>query len=415
MFFSMSRIFAIIAGIILSGYTLAAANDSDFKEGVKAFKAFQYDKAIQAFERSQSKGNKSAALYYNLGVSYYKTAQYAKAQQAFNRLLNNNKFRQLAQYNLGLVNFKQQNKDKAIDWFRKAAADKNGNPKITALSNRMINKLAPPKKRGINGIVSFGYGHDDNVTLVSTGSPTNQSDNYTELFGYISIPVAQVIFNANLLSLDYQTVDSADFMQLSGGVSYPIKVSAWTMKPGLQLSKSKLNSTDFQTTTDVIIEGKTLFTDKSVLALRYRYSDIRSDNSAYDYLEGNRQQLRVQHTSNTAAGQLRLRYELELNDRQNLPTANYSPTRHTLRARLKRDLTENWQLKAEANWRNSQYDEAAGITREDTRYLIDLNAVRKLNKTWRAGLRYTYTDNKSNIAAETYTRNDVRLYADLRF
>jgi len=415
MSFLSLRIFALTTGIILSCHAIGAENNSDFTQGIKAFKTEQYDKAILFFEQAQRKGDKSAALIYNLGVSYYKTAQYSKSEQAFTRLLNEQAFRQLAEYNLGLVSLEQQRNDIAVDWFHKAATYKNGDPKITALANRMLEKHTPKTTDRVSGLISLAYGYDDNVNLVTTGSPTDQSDNYTELFGYISIPADQVIFTANLIRQDYQTVNSADFWQVSGGVSYPVKVNNWTLTPTLQLSKSDLDNNSYQTITDLFIEGKTLFDDKSELAVRFRYSDIASDNTAYDYLEGSRQQLRVQRTSNTAAGQLRLRYELELNDRQNLPTENYSPTRHTLRARLKHNLNDTWQARAELSWRNSQYDEAAGISREDTRYLIDLRADARLNKAWHSGLRYIYTDNQSNVNAEAYTRNDVRIYADWRF
>jgi hypothetical protein len=67
------------------------------------------------------------------------------------------------------------------------------------------------------------------------------------------------------------------------------------------------------------------------------------------------------------------------------------------------------------SWRDSQYAEAAGITREDKRYQVKVAADTRLAKSWHAGLRYSYTDNQSNLAAETYTRNDAQIYTDWRF
>ena len=408
--------FTLISMImLLASPAFAAPGDREFKQGIAAFKARHYQQAITAFEKAQQKGKKSSALTYNLGVSYYKTAQYAKAKQRFSQLLNNRQFRQLAQYNLGLVNLAQQHKQAAIDRFRQAA-DRHGDPKITALANRMLDKYAPASsKQRISGLLSLGYGHDSNVTLASTGSPTQQSDNYVELFGFVSIPAGPVTLHASLFRQDYQSVNSADFMQVSAGVLYPFQAGNWTLTPAVYLAKDTLNNSDFLTVTDFRFAASKPLAAHSKLLLRYRYSDIRADNAAYNYLQGSRHQFRAQHTSLTRFGQLRLRYELELNDRQNLSTANYSPTRHTVLVRLKQRLAHDWQTKEEVSWRNSHYAEAAGITRDDKRYQLNVNADTRLGKAFRSGLRYSHTNNNSNLASETYTRNDVQAYINWLF
>jgi hypothetical protein len=409
------RFILVTMAFMLASPASAAPGDREFKQGITAFKARHYQQAISAFKKAQQKGKKSSALTYNLGVSYYKSAQYTQAKQSFSQLLNDRQFRQLAQYNLGLVNLAQQNKPAAIDRFRQAA-DKHGDPKITALANRMLRKYAPPKtQHRISGLLSLGYGHDSNVTLASTGSPTQQSDNYVELFGFVSIPAGPVTVNASLFRQDYQSVNSADFMQLSAGVLYPFQASNWTLTPALYLAKDKLNNNDFLTVTDIRFAASKNLAAHSRLLLRYRYSDISADTAAYNYLQGSRQQFRAQHTSLTAFGQLRLRYELELNDRQNLTTTNYSPTRHTLLVRLKQRLSQGWQTKEELSWRNSHYGEAAGVTRDDKRYQVNLNADKRLGKAFRGGMRYSHTNNNSNLAGETYSRNDVQAYINWLF
>ncbi len=393
---------------------VAAPGDLEFRQGISAFKAGQFDKAISSFKLARQKGKKSSALTYNLGVCYYKTRQYEKAQLEFSQLLSDQQFRQLAQYNLGLVSQEQGHKQTAIDWFNQAA-DKHGDRKITALANRMLEKYAPRKnKRGISGLLSAGYGHDSNVTLASTGSPTQQADNYIQLFGFITIPAGPVIINASLYQQDYRSINSADFLQLSAGVLYPIDTHGWTVTPSAYLAKDTLNGNDFLTVTDVRLSADKLLAAHSTLQLRYRYSDISADSTIYNYLQGHRQQLRAQYTNLTDFGQLRLRYELELNDRQNMSTANYSPTRHTLLARLKQRL-DNWQFKEQVSWRKSHYGEAAGITRDDNRLQLALAADTKLGEDWRAGAQYEYTDNNSNLSSETYTRNDVRAYLNYLF
>ena len=409
-----SRAILLTIAFVLASPTMAAPGDREFKQGITAFKAGQYDKAITFFKQAGQKGKKSSALTYNLGVCYYKTRQYDRAQHSFSQLLGDQQFRQLAQYNLGLVSLAQKRKQTAIDWFSRAA-DKHGDRKLTALANHMLDKYAPHKaKRRLSGLLSLGYGHDSNVTLASTGSPTQLSDNYVQLFGFVSVPVGPVTVNASLFRQDFQTVNSADFTQISAGVLYPVNTSGWTFTPSLYLAKDTLNSTDFLTITDVRLEASKSLAAHSNLLLRYRYSDIGADSAAYNYLQGSRQQIRVQHTSLTGFGQLRLRYELELNDRQDLSTASYSPTRHTLLVLLKQRVG-NWQLKEQASWRNSHYSEAAGITRDDKRLQLYLSADTRFAKDWRVGARYDYTDNNSNLAGQSYTRNNVQAYLNYLF
>lgn len=412
---SLSRIFLVAFSFTIATSGYAATGDREFNSGITAFKAGHYRQAITAFERARREGKHSSALFYNLGVSYFKNGQYDKSAQSFRRLLENKQFRQLAQYNLGLVALAQHRKQAAISWFRKAA-DRHGNRKITVLANRMLDKYAP-RRTGLrlNGLLSLGYGHDSNVTLASTGSPTQQSDNYTQLFGFVSIPLGPVTVNASLFRQDYQKVNSADFMQLSAGVLYPLKARGWRLIPGLYLAKDELNSSAFLTITDLRFSAYKPLAAHTELQLRYRYSDISADSASYNYLQGSRQQFRVQRTSLTNMGQLRLRYELELNDRQNLSTANFSPTRNTLLARLKQRLAHGWQAKEELSWRDSHYGAAAGVTRDDKRYQINLSADTRLGRNWRGGFSYDYTDNRSNLASETYTRNDVQAYINWLF
>lgn len=409
------RVFLVSFSFLIAASSYAAAGDREFKTGVEAFKAGHYAQAIAAFEQAQRQGKHTSALYYNLGVSYYKNGQYHKSTQAFEHLLSDRQFRQLAQYNLGLVALAQGQKRTAVDWFRQAS-DRHGDRKITALANRMLRKYAPSQtKSQVTGLLSLGYGHDSNVTLASTGSPTQQSDNYTELFGFISMPAGPLLVNASLFRQDFAKVNAADFMQLSAGVLYPIKLRHWQLTPALYLAKDELNGAAFLSVTDLRFSASKALAAHSRLLLRYRYSDIGADNAAYNYLKGSRQQFRVQRTSLTGWGQLRLRYQLELNDRQNLATANYSPTRHTLLARLKQRLGHDWHAKEQLSWRKSHYGAVAGVTRDDTRYQLKLSADTRFAGDWRGGVSYAYTDNRSNLANERYTRNDVQAYLNWLF
>jgi len=409
-----SGLVLILSALLNSVSVLAAPADTDFANGIKAFKSGKYQQAITMFEKARQAGNHSSALYYNLGASYYKTQQYAKSEQAFRRLLADAKFKQLAQYNIGLIKQKQGDRSSANNWYQQAIST-DSDPKITTLAENMLEKnRSRSGKHGASGLLSLAVGHDSNVTLASTGSPTQQSDSYTELFGYISLPAGPVNLNASLFRLDYANVNSADFMQLRAGIQYPFNAMGWIWQPGVFYARDTLAGNDFLTLSDIELKGsKSLHSGR--LDVRLRYSDIQADNAVYNYLQGNREQFRADYLRATTLGYMRLRYELELNDRQNLPTANYSPTRNSVQLRLQQIMGQQWHTSEELSWRNSHYGEAVGVVRDDTRYELRLKAYRQFARAWRAGMSYRYSDNRSNLAAETYTRNDVQVYLSRNF
>jgi len=397
------KFIALILPLLAVLYTTnlyAAAGDTDFKQG---------------FRKAEQAGMRSAALDYNLGVVYYKTENYEQARRYFQRLQQNRKLAQLANYNLGLIAAAQGNKNQALEYYRTAL--KGDDKDITELARYQISKMK--ERATVNawyGIASLTWGHDDNVTLIPEGSPTQMSDSYLEAFAYASYVVNEKLsFNLSYDWLDYSEVDISDFTQLTGGVDYRIQFAKWQLIPGLRYSQSTLDSNDYQDIVDFRLTAKQKWANDKELVLRYRYNDIQSKNSLYDYLEGTRQQFRVDYKLDYQVHDVRLRYQLELNDRQNLPTANYSPTRNTLEARIKYRLNPSWRLEGTAEYRNSQYDEAAGITREDDRYRLRAGINYLFNRDWDARLRYTYTDNQSNLAAETYTRNDIQATVNYNF
>lgn len=411
-----------VVALILSSNSFAASGDAAFDEGINAFKSKNFDNAIQAFERAKSDGMQSSLLHYNLGVSYYKTGQYQNAVASFLEAMHDTKLHQLSQYNLGLVYLKLERNEDAVGMFRRAS-ENNSSPRVTKLANKMLEKHAPDKRKlNLSGLFSFAYGNDDNVTQTSTNSPTNIGDNYLTTFAFIDVPFQSLTLNASIFVHDYQDLDTEDLMLVSAGILVPVIMSDWRITPSLHLSRSKLNSVNFQKTTDFKLAAETSIDKNSRLAFRYSYSDIDFDGTTYDYLLGDRQQYRVDYKTKTSAGKIRVRYELETNNRQNLTNTNYSPTRHTLRMLLKRPLFNATNMDVELSFRDSEYDPAAVsgspgsfITRSDKRKQFRLNIYNQISSDWTVGLRYIYTDNDSNLSAETYTRADTQAYANWVF
>ncbi len=386
---------------------------SEFNTGVKYFKKKKYRTSLKYFLQAKKAGLKTPVLYYNLGVTHYKIGNYRKSESYFRYLTRKKNFRQVAWYNLGLIAEKQNNKKHAISLYQKAARS-GKNEKITALAKKQIRRLT--NRTAGYASVSLALGSDDNITNATQNSATNKSDNYSEIFAYFKMPLTQRLnLKGTLLSTDYMTANTEDFRFISAGLDYSSRYKNWSVIPELGLLQSTLGGNSYQSILDLKLSAKRRFDSQTRLDLRYRFSNITSLNTAYNYLQGSRQQLRADYKKKTATGRLRFRYQLETNNRQNSATANYSPVRHTFRIRYKHTLANKWKLSEELGYRISQYGAATNGTRLDNRLRLRLIASKAFSKTWHAGLRYTYTSNNSNFNTENYTRNNFQIFASANF
>ena len=393
-------------------------SESSFKEGIKYFKLKNYPEALSFFQKARTQGMSNSALYFNIAVTYYKLGNYKKSESNFRYLLKDNNFRQISFYNLGLIAEKRQQKKLAISWYKKAEKETT-NVKITQLATIKLDNLfnrKPTNKKIRQVAVKLAFGNDSNITSSASNSPSNKSDNYLELFTYLIMPVNQNInFKGNIYSINYFNYSVENFMFYEAGFDYVTKIKNWNIIPEFSLSQSTYNNSGYQNIFNLKVTGEQYFKNRARMAVSYRYSDINSQNSLYDYLQGTRHQLRADYISTISSGQLRLRYQIEFNNRKNTPTANYSPVRNEFRVRLKHPLQNNWDLSTELGLRDSKYGTAASITRNDLRLRLFVAASKKLKQNMHAGIRYTHTDNKSNLASETYNKNNIQLFGSWIF
>lgn len=414
-----SVLFLMFLSFIFHGATYATEKGGvDFEKGVSHFKNKNYQFALFYFNKASNAGMTTAILHFNLGVTYYKLKKYNDAEKSFRLITKDKKLQQIAFYNLGLVAEKQHKKNNAIDWYNKTVSVKNNN--ITQLANARLNKLLNRKntpKSKIIASINVALGYNDNIATAASGTPLDKGDNYLEAFAYAHIPLSkQTKMKANLYKLKYSTISSEDFSFLSLGVEHSIQTKSWNIIPEFAYLKSRLNNAAYQTVIDLKVNGQYRFKDKSRLRLRYRFNDINSETIRYSYLDGQRHQFRVDYKKKLKLGRLRLRYQLETNDRKNSIFRNYSPTRHTFRTRLRHKLKNNWSLSEEIGLRSSLYKSSAtGFIRDDTRLRIKFVGTKKINNNWYSGIRYSYTNNNSNIAGESYIQNNIQIFADWIF
>jgi len=75
-----------------------------YEQANKIYRAGDYEKAVELYEKNVKAGNKSAALYFNLGNAYYKQENYAKAILNYERARKMNPQDDDVLFNLKMAN-----------------------------------------------------------------------------------------------------------------------------------------------------------------------------------------------------------------------------------------------------------------------------------------------------------------------
>ena len=279
------------------------------------------------------------------------------------------------------------------------------------------------RARKVRGGVDLAYGYDDNVISASNNSSTGLASNYAEVLGYVDIPLGQnFTLTGDIYSQSFQDVNSQNFKLYKFGIHYTTRIGDLRVTPSLIYGQSKFGSVDYQDIIDYRVKVvKRLGKGKKFL-FRFRYSDIEAADPSFIQYEGDRQQYRFEYKTRVALGKLRFRYQIESNDRNNTTTRDYSPTRHDFRIRLRRKVFAGLDLNTEVQYRISNYDPTAqagtnpaGFEREDDRIRFKLDVSKRLNKQWKVGFLWVYTDNESNSAIDTYNKNDIQVYTSWMF
>ena len=419
--------------LILPITPCTAVESLSFEKGLQAFSKKDYLRAIYYFDQAKKQTPERNTIYYNLGVSHFKLKHYPQAEASFRVALRSEKLRQLVQYNLGLVKLKQRQTAEAQRWFDRAK-DKRAHPRyfnqkiymLAATINQTPNRTkvvtaATPFK--FNAGANLAYGYDSNVTQTGTGSPSTQPDHFSESFAYLHFSIPYTQLKLTYYGQDFKTINTSDYQQLETKLEFPIRIDNWTITPAWSYTPSQLDKQDYQSVTEASFDLKYHFTKKDSLLFKYRHSDIEIDNPLYNYLTGTQQRFRTELINETFLGQFRLRYDYEYNNRQNdlntMLTPNtltdYSPTRHSLRLRLKNSLSQKIKIKNEFSYRHSLYHEDSNGLRKDNRKQYQLNLYTPLFSNMELGVKYLYTKNNSSLTTENYTRRITLAYLYLYF
>jgi hypothetical protein len=188
---------------------------------------------------------------------------------------------------------------------------------------------------------------------------------------------------------------------VNAGVRYRLPVGKWTNEAGVQLVYSTLDSEGFQSKAMLILQATRPLTENWWLRVRYRFNDI-DGLDGFEGLDGTRHELAVRGMWRRGSWDVTVQYRYDTSDyREDV----FSFDRHQLSLDAQRELNENWAVEAGLSFDRSSYD-AADNSAED-RTEAELGISRSFGQRWRAVIRYSYADNRAQLAEFDYGRNRI--------
>lgn len=401
----------------------------EFRLGSQQYNQGEYAQAKVHFElalnQAQQQGKPTNTIYYNLGSVCYQLEQYDESKLYFEKLLDDNKLKAVAYYNLALIENKQGNKQSTIDYLhqsRKVSTDSQ----LSKLVDQQLLKLSKQKPQRTKTVTykdwhAYLYlspGYDSNIKFAPAEVASNESGSFLQFYGLFDKRIAgkgygkkdhALLITSSVFLSNYFSTDFNDYNIFDIGLRYLLPVRQWRNTIDFNIKKSTYGHRDYQRLYMATFKTLRKFSDGNTLSLRYRYEQINSLDPLFDYLEGNRQKLRLGYQFKWPSDLVDLWYELELNDRENTVKRNYSPTRNTFRVRYEKKFNATNRVYGELEYRHSDYDPTPTQDRLDKRTGYLLAYVNDITQDWKFLARWGFRSNNSTESIFSYDRHVMLL------
>jgi tetratricopeptide (TPR) repeat protein len=396
----------VLLPLVLPALAASPAAEAEFEAGTHAFKAQEYRRALDHFERAEQAGMSEARLFYNLGAVHYRLENYERSRGYFERLLDHPRLGALGYYNLGLIAHQSGERAEAIAYFEKCA-EISADQGLAALAEKQIATLGGRPPKPWFGYVSAVYGYDSNITLLTSSSAANQSGEFVQALALGELTLAgkpEDSYELTLLMLatDFLDGDEFDDDLLTVGVERRRRAGGWHINYGLEAGTSTFAGEDYTDTVALSAGGRTGFEPDRELRLRLTLEDITASSGEFDFVAGSRAEFNASYRIDNGSREYRFEYGLESNDRENTATESFSPTRHRLRLRYFQQLGARTEIGSSIEFRDSDYRGVPGDDRHDQRLRLRLEGKYRFDADWGAQSEITYTDNDSNQAGSSY-------------
>ncbi len=398
------------------------------ERGVAAFRAGDYQAALQLFLDALAAGLDTPGLRYDLGATYYRLGRYAEAEREFQALAPDPRWAPLAHYNLGLTAQRAGRPQQAMEYFEQAYRTTT-DPNLRTLAATAFERLggAPPSPQ-TSAVISLAGGYDSNATLSPDAAAvgvSHQGDRFVEASAAASHRLAGNtergwFAHGSLLLRKYGDLSQFDVTGSRAGLSYERDSERVQTGVAAYVDTAYIGRDRLEQVASIDAQTRWRLDTGGELRGRYQFGHI-AGGGGFEYLEGRQQRLSADAGFTLASALLRVGYQLELNHRRDLQQGSEffsaSPTRHSLFATVALRNVGGWQADARGEYRVSRYGDpnlidggALGtleVTRKDQRYGFALRANRSLTPLWRAFVDYSYYRNQSNLDTFDYSRQQL--------
>jgi hypothetical protein len=412
------------------------AGRSDFEAGVDAFSEGELTKALALFEQARAAGMNTPPLLYNMGVVYFRLGRHELAESVFQELLDT-PHAALARYNLGLVKLASGQQRAAQKWFELAAGP-DSPEKVRVLARRQLDESEQSVQvEGLNGsgYLAAAGGYDDNIAGTPDDASSNQAGGFADLLAAGSVNLGASDFSLHGVAYTREYFQNSEFdnSYLSTGISWLQGVGAGELTSTLSLANSWFGGdalerqvqleTAYQPGYCVVGVGGTGF--DCALSGSVTTTKGGSGFSAYDG-----EMLRIGASAEKGIGRWVVsgRYQLEVNDRQDLETQqeffSVSPLRNLVSAEARYRISDRFSVGGRGDIRHSRYMDkhrllsgsgVASERRTDNRLRGILLAEYRVTSQWLMLAEWSMMNNRSSIERYDYSRREVMVGVEMGF
>ncbi|MGW8246801.1 MAG: tetratricopeptide repeat protein [Acidiferrobacterales bacterium] len=414
----------IAAASLLSSPLVHASEQSDasIQQGIQAYNAGEYQKALDYFSQAVRHGATQAALYYDIGVAHYKLAQYEEADKAFQKVAQSPEWEALALYNRALIAYRTGQPELARQLVT-ISVRLSKSPGLTALNFRLLDKLEnkPREKPGWSSLMRFGLGYNDNVLLTDAGASviSGKGDAFLDFTGRMQRSFSlkdsnKLKFFAQANLRNYAKLNEYDQTGLRGG--FEKELGRPNSAVGAYLEQVFLDGKSYELVSSLEYKRPLTNGRNNPLVLKYSFSNYSMLDNTYAYLGGVRHRIRLAKNKKFERGAIETYLRAEYNDREDQTLGadfySFSPVRVGIGTSYTRNLSPRRLFSGSLFLQQSRFldqDVRSGVakTREDGLLEMRLNLIHVSSSKWIYRASYIGTINNSNYSEFTYNQNIV--------
>jgi hypothetical protein len=392
-----------------------------FDAGVVAYRAGDVAGALAAFEHARASGYDTPQLQFNLGLCFYRLQRYAESRAQFQALRSVPGYEGVADFHLGLIAAREGDRARAEDlWHSLERGADAGLAQRAGVALGRLDRGSTEPAAGAYVLLAGGY--DTNPALLDESlQPSGGAESAnTEVFATFNLPLggstrAFTELSGGAYLKSYTEEAGQDQRGAFAGLARQFDDGSRLLSFGLDASTSTIDSEPF-------LDAYTVQVQRSPSAgVGWRLGAQASRMSAppaYAHLEGWRARLGIARSGRVGGGLVRLGYEVEYNDREDLASGaeffSHSPLRQRVELIAEHALGARASMRWNLRYRNSRYRDpnvtAAGTQRRvEDLALAGVQVRRQLGQGFFALAELQYSRNDATPEAFAYERTTVLL------